>query len=216
MARHSPGLGPLTVEEYLELEKASTLRHEFVAGRVYARAGTTARHNRIAGNIHERLRAAARGGPCAAYLLDLKVRAPNDRVYYPDGVVVCVPHDDDTVMFDAPCLVVEVTSRSTRRIDRGEKLDAYLTIPSLRGYLVAEHDRRHVTLYARAPGGGWSRDEVVTSGNIVLPCPAVMLSLDDVYADVELPPPQVREAGDDWDWTEAEQTEDAALRSPRR
>jgi Uma2 family endonuclease len=199
MSPRHPGLGPLTVEEFLAFENASTLKHEYVAGRVYAMAGTTARHNRIVGNIVRRLDAAADGSGCKTYFIDLKVRAPGDRIYYPDAVVVCTPHDDETLIFDDPCLVVEVTSRSTRRIDRGEKLDAYLAIASLRGYLIAEHDRRHVTVYVRDVRGDWEREEIVTSGRVELPCPATTLSLDDIYEGVAMPPLRLREGVDEED-----------------
>src|SRR5262245_51494053 len=124
-------LGPMTVEEYLAFENSSPMRHEFVAGRVYAMTGTTARHNRIVSNIHARLRTATSKGTCAAYFIDLRVRVARNRIYYPDAVVVCTPHHGDALLFETPCLVVEVTSAATRRIDRGEKLDAYLGIPSL-------------------------------------------------------------------------------------
>ena len=196
------GLGPLTVDEYLAFEEKSQRRHEFVAGRVYAMSGTTARHNRIALNIAKHLQAAPGRGACQAYAIDLKVRAARDRIYYPDGVVVCTPHDGDTLIFDEPCLILEVTSRSSRRIDRGEKLDAYLAMPSLRGYMIAEHDRRHVSLYSRSSGGSWDREEVVTSGRLTIPCPATPLSLDDVYEAVEFPPLRIREDGEDDDFDE--------------
>jgi Uma2 family endonuclease len=200
-------LGPLTIDEYLQFENASERRHEFVAGRVYAMSGTTARHNRIALNVHRLLHAAARGGPCAAYSIDLKVRAPRDRVYYPDGVVVCAPHDGDTLVFDEPCLVVEVTSRGSRRTDRGEKLDAYLAIPSLRAYLIAEHDRRHVTLYARVAGREWTREEIVASGSVTLPCPATTFSLDDLYENVEMPLRVREEPEDEDEWSDLVEVE---------
>ena len=58
----------------------------------------------------------------------------------------------------------------------------------LQVHIVAEHDRRHVTLYSRALGGNWARDEVVTSGTLSLPCPTMELSLDDIYEEVEMPP----------------------------
>jgi Uma2 family endonuclease len=203
-----PGLGPLSVEEYLNFENGSTSRHEFVAGRMYALAGNSARHNLIASNICARLQTAARGGPCQAYIIDLKVRASHDRIYYPDGIVACLPHDDETHIIEAPCLIIEVTSRATRRIDRGEKLDAYLAIPSLRGYLIAEHDRRHVTLYSRPAGVEWRREEIVTSGSVALPCPVATLSLDDVYDGIEMSPLRVREDPEgDEDWLELEDLE---------
>jgi len=185
--------GPLTVEEFLKFENASSRRHEFVGGRVFAMSGTTARHNSIALNINRRLHALSSGGPCRSYAIDLKVLAPQDRVYYPDGVVVCTAHDSDTLIFGDPCLIVEVTSRSTRRIDRGEKLDAYLAMVSLRGYVVVEHDRRHVTLYSRDADDAWMRDEIVTTGRMRLPCLDADLSLDEIYESVDLPPLRVRE-----------------------
>jgi len=187
-------LGPLSLDEYLRLEETSDRRHEFVAGRVYEMFGTTARHNRIALNIVKRLDVLGAGTPCRSYALELKVQASADRVYYPDVVMVCEAHDGESVMFDAPCFIVEITSRSTRRTDRGEKLDAYLRLPSLRGYLVVEQDRRHVTLYTRAESG-WQRDEFVGSGCATVPCVDGELSLDDVYAGVE-PKTHIRE-GDD-------------------
>ena len=190
--------GPITFDEYLRLEERSPLRHEYVGGRIFVLQGSTARHNRIALNIGERLRAAAGGGPCSTYAIDLKVRAARDRVYYPDVVLVCTAHDCDTLVIEEPCLIVEVTSPSTRRTDRGEKVDAYLALPSLRAYVVVEHDRPYVTLYAR-PGLGdtWDREELVTTGTMTLPCLDSSLSLEAIYAGVEFPPRRLRESDDE-------------------
>src|SRR4051794_3228772 len=110
MRNESLARGPLSLEEFLAFENGAPQRHEFVRGRVFAMSGTTARHNTIVKNIDRKLTAAARGGPCKVYVIDLKVLAASDRVYYPDAVVVCTPHDDLTLMFEAPCLVLEVTS----------------------------------------------------------------------------------------------------------
>jgi Uma2 family endonuclease len=190
-------LGPLTVDEFLKLEARSARRHEFVDGHLFPVEATTARHNAIIANVSARLRAAARGGPCQVYFCDLLVRADASRIYYPDCVVVCEPHGGDTVIFDAACLVVEVTSRGTRRLDRGEKLDAYLSMPGLKGYLVIEQTRRHVTAYMRDDAGAWRREEAMASGSIRLPCLDVALTLAEVYEGVDLPPLRVREPSAD-------------------
>jgi Uma2 family endonuclease len=189
--RHAPGF--LTVDDFLAWEAHASRRHEYVAGRVYAMSGTTARHNQIVSNIHSHLRAAAVGGPCRAYVIDLKVRVAGNRIYYPDAIVVCAPHGGDAILFDDPCFLVEVTSRSTRRIDHGEKLDAYLGLQSLQAYMIAEHDRPLVTLHVRGEGGAWERQEVAAQGELVIPCPPSRISLDQIYAGVEFPPLRVRE-----------------------
>ncbi|MEO8334475.1 MAG: Uma2 family endonuclease [bacterium] len=197
--RRAPGL--LAVDDFLAWEAQAVRRHEYVAGRVYAMSGTTARHNQIVSNIHSHLRTAAAGGPCRGYVIDLKVRVARDRIYYPDAIVVCAPHGGDAVVFDDPCFIVEVTSRSTRRIDHGEKLDAYLAMSSLQAYMIAEHDRALVTLHARDEGGTWQRHEVSAQGELAIPCPRSRISLDQIYAGVDFPTLRVREelADDDED-----------------
>jgi len=199
LREHGPDrltLGPLTVEEYLAWEERAPRRHEYVRGRVYAMASTTARHNAIVNNVYTHLRQSK--GSCAVYTIDLRVRPAADRFYYPDCVVVCSPHDGDAVVLADPCLIVEVTSRTTRRIDRGEKLDAYLAMPSLRGYVIVEGDRRHASLYTRTDAG-WTRDEIVGSGDVHLPCVDATVALDAIYEGAD-PPMRVKEGtGDDAD-----------------
>jgi len=46
--RRSPRL--MTMEEYFVFEHASPIRHEFVAGEVFAIVGESKRHSRVAGN----------------------------------------------------------------------------------------------------------------------------------------------------------------------
>jgi Uma2 family endonuclease len=197
MRPESLSLGPLSLEEYLRLEESATTRHEFVAGRVYAMSGTTVRHNLIVVNLLKGVDRLSHGTACRSYIIDIKLRAMPDRVYYPDMMVVCDVHDQDAVVLDSPCFIAEVASPSTRRTDRGEKLDAYLRIGSMRGYLVVEQDRRHVTLYVRSGDVG-KREEIMTSGAVRIPCVDGELSLDDIYAGIEMPA-RVREDDDEWD-----------------
>ena len=66
-------LNILTVEQYLEAEKSSDIRHEDVAGQVFAMAGASEEHNLIAGNIYAILRTLLRGCSCSAFVSDMKV-----------------------------------------------------------------------------------------------------------------------------------------------
>ena len=177
---------PLTVEEYLELERMSEVRHEYVAGEVHAHAGGTRRHDVISGNIFASLWTLARGGPCRVHTADRLLQAAEGVFYYSDVMVVCPPEDetgDDAALFeDSPCLVVEVTSPSTESIDRREKLLAYRNITSLKAYLIVDQRELRVERHWRDESGRWWRAEAVGPEGIVpIPCPETELTLPQIY-----------------------------------
>lgn len=61
-------------ETYLEGEQHSTIKHEYIAGQVFALTGANESHVTIAGNLFALLRAHVRGSPCRVYLSDMKWR----------------------------------------------------------------------------------------------------------------------------------------------
>src|SRR5690349_5887433 len=119
--RDMSALPTMTVEEYFRFEESSPVKHEYVEGEVYAMSGVTVRHNRIAGNIFARLFGAARRGRCDVFMSDMRVQVARDRYYYPDVAIVCTPVAEEDLVAREPCVVFEVTSPSTARIDRNEK-----------------------------------------------------------------------------------------------
>lgn len=197
----------MTLEEYLEFEEQSPIRHEYVAGEVFAMTGATTRHNLITMNLTQLLRPAGKRRGCRVFAIDVKLRAGPDRIYYPDLLVACGRAAEVDLIVDAPTLVVEVTSPSTRATDRREKLDAYLRLPSLQCYLVVEQRRRQVIAYAR-DGGEWRKDEFHGTGEIPVAALGVTLTLDEIYDDVPLPPlrvGEVEEEEDDDEWDDEEE-----------
>ena len=181
--------GPLSVEDYLRLEEASSVRHEYVAGEVYALAGAPRRHNRIALNLATRLATAARGGSCRVYMSDVKLRAARDVVYYPDVMVACGPEGSHRLVEHAPCLVVAVISPSTEMTDRREKAMIYKGIPTLRAHLIVHQDCRRVERHWRDDEGSWWHADVADEGRVPIPCPDVELTLGEIYQGVELATP---------------------------
>ncbi|MBI2073542.1 MAG: Uma2 family endonuclease [Gemmatimonadetes bacterium] len=188
----------MSLEEYLAFEEQSPLRHEFIAGEVFAMSGATTRHNLIVLNIAQTFRAVARAHGCRVFAEAVKLRAAVDRVYYPDVVVACGPAAEVELIVEEPSVVVEVTSPATRGTDRREKLDAYQRIPSLRMYLIVEQRWRKLIAYQRDATGEWLRVELEGEGEIVVPPMQVRLTLDQIYDDVPMPPIGVRE-GEEWD-----------------
>src|SRR5438477_811273 len=146
----------ISVEDYLAGELGSPLKHEYLGGVVYAMAGARNVHNTIAGNIFAAFHTRLRGRPCRPFNSDTKIRVrlpTHWRFYYPDASVVCRPNPQDDSFQDEPAAIFEVLSQATRRIDGGEKKDAYLTIPSLSAYVLLEQDTAAAVVYRRTEQG---------------------------------------------------------------
>ncbi|UJS22672.1 Uma2 family endonuclease [Thiothrix winogradskyi] len=186
----------ITEQDYLEGEKTAEFRHEYVDGQIYAMAGTSIRHNDIALHIAFALRAATRGTPCKVNTSDVKVRAQRSKAYYyPDVIVGCQRDEADEYYLEKPCLIVEVTSKSTEWKDFTEKLIAYQKLASLQVYLIVAQDQPQVTLFYRDAEGAWdvARFDSLEQ-TITLPCPEATLTLADIYEGVDFTQPAEPEA----------------------
>jgi len=145
----------ISEQDYIEGEKISDIRHEYIDGEVYAIAGSSRRHNRIAGNLYIALSRASHNTPCDVFNSDLKVRIDSCKsYYYPDVLVTCDEDDNKNDYYiDMPCLIVEVLSKSTEQKDYREKLLAYQAIPSLQNHLIVAQGSCHVDLFYRKKTG---------------------------------------------------------------
>lgn len=146
--------------EYLALEAQSPLKHEYVAGGIYAMTGASLRHNVIAGNIYSLLRAHLRGSPCRTFMSDAKLRVNKlNSYYYPDVMVTCDPRHQnitpsDTVI-ETPRLVIEILSTSTEATDRREKLLAYRSLSSMLEYVLVSQEVARIEIHRRQGDIGW-------------------------------------------------------------
>src|SRR5205807_1050685 len=107
------------------------IRHEYVAGQIFAMAGTTDAHNLICGNLYAAMHGHLRGGPCKLFMADVKARLfveGEHFFYYPDLMVTCDRRDTEPLYKSFPKLIIEVLSDSTERLDRSEKFWNYVQI----------------------------------------------------------------------------------------
>jgi Uma2 family endonuclease len=176
--------GLLTFEEFLDIEEHSDVRHEFVAGSLYAMTGASRRHNLIVWNIMVALTPAARHNRCQVFPSDMLTKVGDIAGYYPDVSVVCDRDDTHQRFTERPCLVVEISSPSTMDRDQREKLLVYRGIESVQTYLIVSQDERRVVRHWRDPDGAWRKEDVSGDGSLDLPCPGTSLSLDDIYLDI--------------------------------
>lgn len=177
-----------SIEEYLEGEQHGDTKHEYLAGQVVAMVGATRTHALIAGSLHAALLPAARRKGCQLFMADMKVRidhADESYFYYPDVVLSCATADKHPLYTALPCLIVEVLSPSTERIDTREKLFAYRLLPSLREYLLLRQDCVQADLYQLSNEGRWQHTVFTQADEMLaLRCLDVAVSLRDVYADM--------------------------------
>lgn len=149
----------LNEADYLAAEESSDVRHEYVAGEVYAMTGGSQRHNRIALNMASTLLSALSGRPCQVFISDVRLHVARDNAYYyPDLMVTCgeqAAAANESVVVRDPVLVVEVLSPGTETIDRREKLAAYRRLPSVREYVLVSQERIVVEIYRRQGEAGW-------------------------------------------------------------
>ena len=177
----------MTVDEYLESEKTSPIRSEYLDGEIYAMSGASRRHNRITMNLCTHLASRLRDGPREVFVTEVKVRIePLNYFYYPDLVVTCDPEDKDDYFVTRPILVVEVESPSTAAIDRREKLMAYRKLESLKEYLMLSQDSLRADVFRRDNNGDWSREQLEGDQELRLESVDLNLRLPDLYEGVEL------------------------------
>jgi len=147
-----------TPEEYLEIERISPIKHEYIQGQIIAMAGASKAHVIITGNISALLVNHLRGSGCISYATDMKVRLPGlNLFYYPDLAVTCDERDrrsnEDFILH--PKLIVEVLSDSTEAFDRGDKFADYKTIPELEEYVLVHQNQILVEQFQRKTEELW-------------------------------------------------------------
>ncbi len=181
----------ITPEQYLDLERKTDYRSEYLHGEVFAMTGASRRHNLIATNIVRSLGNQLDTRPCELYVSEMRVKVSAAGLYtYPDVVVVCGEPEFEDGFFDTlqnPTLLIEILSKSTERYDRIAKTDYYRTLDSLSEHLLVAQEEYLIEQYTRQPDGHWILAETSSLDGVVdLQSIDCSLSLVDVYRKVAL------------------------------
>ncbi len=169
-----------TVEEYLELERSSEIKHEYYRGEIFAMSGASLPHNRIQMNFTRETGNFLKGKGCDVFGSDLRVHIPPNGLYtYPDAIIVCGEPDIRDKELDIllnPAVIVEVLSKSTQSYDRGDKFALYRAIPSLKEYILIASESVGVEHYTRQENNTWLLQEY-KQVNDLLPLKIIQLLL---------------------------------------
>lgn len=176
----------VTPEDYLEIDRRSDARHEYLDGQVYAMSGASRAHNRIALNLAKALDDTLEARGCDVFIGDVRVLVSETGLYtYPDLVVTCggarfTGELPDTL--ENPVVIVEILSPSTEAYDRGAKFGHYRRIPTLREYVLVAQDSRRVERFVRSDPEEWIPTTFEGAAEILdLPSVSVRIPLAAIY-----------------------------------
>ena len=179
---------PMTIEAFLAWERQQELRFEFDGVGPVAMTGGSLNHSAIA----SRLLLAFDGKltpPCRFYRGDVKILVAG-KVRYPDGAVTCSPVDGRSDILPDPVVVFEVLSPSTAAVDRVTKNAEYAATASIQRYVMLEQGRIAATVFERE-GERWSGTVLLADAVLAMPEIGVAIALRDLYAGIDLPPPEI-------------------------
>ncbi len=172
----------ISVLDYLDGEKISDVKHEYINGEVYAMAGASRSHNILTGNVWSAFMAHLDGTRCISFSSDMKVNIDN-QFFYPDVLVTCDDDLGDDYYTTAPIILVEVLSKSTRKMDKSFKLAAYKTIPSLLEYVLIEQEFAEIEICRRY--SHWSSTHYFLGDDVHFESIDLTLSVEAIYRRVQ-------------------------------
>jgi len=178
--------------DFFAWEAEQPMKHDYVAGEVFAQAGARQDHVVVALNIATSLRQKLRGTPCRAYISDMQLEVMQaDAVFYPDVMVSCHPEDlaAERVLHH-PRVIVEVLSDSTAAYDRGGKFAAYRMLESLQEYVLIDPEQRSLEIFRRLPSNDWLLATGDSARALVLATLDMEIGFDEVFEDVAVPETQ--------------------------
>lgn len=178
-----------TVEEYLDSERGSAIKHEFANGKVLSTAGSNRIRSLIASNTTIAIGNRIHGQKNEIYASNMRIQLNPTRFAYPDVVIVSgKPNftDDQNDVLLNPAIAVEIFSKNTNFHDKTEKLECYLAMDSIREYLLIKEDEMRVEHYAKQNLKQWiyriynDREEIISLESI-----NCKISLTEIYAQID-------------------------------
>jgi Uma2 family endonuclease len=179
----------MTVEEYLEFEERSEIRHEFVNNQLIPMPGTTIFHNTICINLTFFLRSLLKKGLYRIVQENVKIQVSSDRDYtYPDVAITCDQRDLGTqndYFIKYPSVIFEVISKTSRTEDSVDKFIRYKNIESLQNYILIDSEKALIEVRIKLKNGDWESETYLPS-NVHFPVPALdlVLTFDEVYEGI--------------------------------
>jgi Uma2 family endonuclease len=168
----------MSVEEYIQYELKSELRHEYINGQLIELPGEKDINNTIAMILTAFFYFKLREKGFYTYSHDIKVAIPNtQRIYYPDWFVTAeLEESSNAYIKQNPELIVKILSKTSRTHDTVDKYLDYIKIPSLKYYLIIDPETPYVVVHAKTESGEWEADAYSSKG-VFIPLPLLGIEL---------------------------------------
>jgi len=170
----------MMADEFLAwaMEQPEGTHYELVSGQIVVVAPERAMHGMVKARVTQYIANAidAAGLPCRTFVDSMAVRVNADTIYEPDVMVRCgEPLDRNAIEVTDPIIIIEVLSPSSSRRDTGSKLADYLSIPSVRHYLIVSTDTPLIIHHRRDETGAIATT-ILRDGAVRLDPPGIALS----------------------------------------
>jgi len=146
----------MTADAFLAWHEQQEARYELIDGVPVAMAGARRRHDQVVVNALVGLGRQLGVGECRPFSSDTAVRISDYQVRYPDLGVDCGRFLDEALEADAPRLVLEVLSETTRAFDLVRKVEEYKSVASLRHIVLVDTGEPKIIHWTRSAGGDWT------------------------------------------------------------
>jgi Uma2 family endonuclease len=189
-----------TVEKYLELDRGSEERYEFVDGQVFLMAGESGNHAIVCVNLTGEIYQQLKGKDCQTRVKDTKIKSggfgqkkansTKGMFSYPDLVIICGEpeyHDKFKDIVLNPKVIIEVLSDSTEVFDRNNKFTRYRMFnPTLTDYILVSQDEPIIEHFVRQEDDNWKLySRVGLDETFKIESVECELKLSDIYDRVE-------------------------------
>ncbi len=174
----------VTTEEYLKAERINEVKHEYVDGYLYAMASASPNHGRIAANLMRCFGVHLHNTSCEPFCADLMLKTATGNCRYPDVLVTCDNEFiDEGRVTQTSVIIVEIISRSTRKIDESAKKLEYINIPTLKEYVLIEQDIAAVRVLRKSDD--WRTSSYFLGDEVYFESIDLTLSVEAIYYRVE-------------------------------
>lgn len=178
-----------SAEDYQEMERASSEKHELHHGVIITMTGASLKHNQVVTNLVSEIGQFLKDKSCNVYLNDLRTKVLADTFTYPDVTIVCDEPELLDDHFDTllnPSVIIEVLSPSTEKYDKGTKFFYYMQIPSLKEYIMIGSTGIYVHISRKQNDGSWKFEESKDfETSLYINTIDYTISLKDVYSKVK-------------------------------